>query len=93
MSSAAEASAGMKAIAVVPIHGTANAWKVAEPSDPAANVQERAVTLEIQGNAKDGYHLVMSPAGCFTADTWHETVEDAKDTAHRLFGVPPDSWH
>jgi hypothetical protein len=34
----------------------------------------------------------MSPAGYFTADTWHETVEDAKDAAHRVFGVPPEAW-
>jgi hypothetical protein len=33
----------------------------------------------------------MSPTGYFTADTWHETVEDAKDAAHRLFGVPPEA--
>ena len=82
----------MKAVAVVPIRGSANAWQVAGPADPAATVQERAVTLEILGNAQDGYHLVMSPAGCFTADTWHQTVEEAKDTAHRVFGVPPAGW-
>ena len=28
----------MKAVAVVPIRGTANAWKVAEPSDPLARM-------------------------------------------------------
>jgi hypothetical protein len=77
---------------VVPICGTANAWKVAEPSDPPANVQKRAVALEIQGNVRDGFHLVMSPAGCFTADTWHETVEGAKDTALQLFGVSLGDW-
>jgi hypothetical protein len=82
----------MRAVAVVPIHGTSNAWKVASPTDSPTLVQEREVTLEIQGNARDGYHLVMSPTGCFTADTWHETVEDAKETAHQLFGVPPDRW-
>lgn len=76
----------------MPIRGSGNAWKVAEPSDPPASVQERVVTLEIQGNAADGYHLVMSPAGCFTADTWHESVEDAKDTAAEVFGVLPDEW-
>ena len=82
----------MKAVAVVPIRGTSNAWKVAEPFVPPAQVHERKVTLEIWGNPRDGYHLLMSPAGCFTADTWHETVEDAKDTAQRLFGVPPEGW-
>src|SRR5437773_6015756 len=33
-----------------------------------ARVQKREVALEIQGNAANDYHLVMSPAGCFTAE-------------------------
>jgi hypothetical protein len=82
----------MKADAEVLIRGYANQWKVAEPSDTSALVQKRVVNLEIQGDAKDGYHLVMSPEGCFTADTWHETVEEAKDTALQIFGVSPDQW-
>lgn len=77
---------------MAPMRGSGNAWKVAGPSDPPARVQEREVTLEIRGNAADGYHLVMSPVGCFTADTWHETAEEAKATAAELFGVPPDGW-
>ena len=82
----------MKAVVVVPIRGLGNAWKVAEPSDPPARVEDRVVTLEIQGNAADGYHLVMSPADCFTADTWHESVEDAKASAAEVFGVPSHEW-
>src|SRR4051794_30463291 len=82
----------MKADAEVLIRGYANQWKVAEPSDTSALIQRRVVILKIQGDAKDGYHLVMSPEGCFTADTWHETVEDAKDIAYRIFGVSPDQW-
>ena len=80
----------MKANAVVPISGTYNAWKVAEPPDPTSSVQERAVALEIQGDAKTGYHLIMSPSGCFTADSWHETIEDAMDSALRVFDVLPE---
>ena len=82
----------MRAVAVVPIRGYANAWKVAGAADPRANIQDRVVTLEIVGNPADGYHLLMSPAGCFTADTWHESVEDAKGTAAVAFGVSPDGW-
>jgi hypothetical protein len=82
----------VRALVVVPIYGSGNAWKVAEATDPPAKVQEREVALEIQGSAANGYHLVMSPAGCFTADTWHESIEDAKATAEELFGVPPDRW-
>ena len=82
----------MNASALVFICGTSDAWKVAEPSDPLSAVQEREVLLEIQGDAKNGYHLVMIPKGCFTADTWHPTIEDAIDTAHRLFAVRPEAW-
>ncbi|MFO0952955.1 MAG: hypothetical protein U0835_17745 [Isosphaeraceae bacterium] len=82
----------MKAVVVVPILGWGNAWKVAGPEDPPAKVRDRAVTLEIQGDGASGYHLVMSPAGCLTADTWHESVEDAKVTAEEVFGVSPCGW-
>jgi hypothetical protein len=85
----------MKAVAVVPIRGFSNGWDVVEPDDPPdlpGLVQERQVALEIQGNARNGYHLLMTPAGCFTADTWHPTLEDAKEAARRLFGVPPGGW-
>ena len=77
---------------MVPIRGWGTTWKVAEPSDPPAKVEDRVVTLVIEGNASDGYHLVMSPVGCFTAGTWHESVEDAKATAAEVFGVPPHEW-
>ena len=82
----------MKAVIVVPIRGSRNAWKVAGPSDPPDRIQDRVVALEIQGDGANGYHLVMSPAGCFTADTWHESVADAKETATEVFGVHPDAW-
>jgi hypothetical protein len=82
----------MNACKVALICGTSNAWKVAEPSDPPATTQERVVLLEIRGDEKNGYHLVMSPKGCFIADSWHATIEDALDTAHRLFDVRPDEW-
>jgi hypothetical protein len=74
------------------ISGAGNAWNVAQPSDTAASVRERIVLLEISGDDRDGYHLIMSPEGCFTADTWHECKDDALDTAERLFNVRPDDW-
>jgi hypothetical protein len=82
----------VRAVIVVPIRGSTNTWKVAEVSDRPSAVQDRVVTLEIQGNATDGYHLVISPAGCFTAGTWHQSVEDAKEKAAKMFGVPPNGW-
>ena len=82
----------MKSVVEVLIRGYGNSWKLAEPSDTGDLIQRRVVKLEIQGDGKDGYHLVMSPEGCFTADTWQESLEDAKDTAHRIFGVWSDEW-
>jgi hypothetical protein len=82
----------MKASVVVLISGTSNAWKVAEPSDALATVQRRTVSLEIKGDTFNGYSLIMAPSGCFTADSWHETLEDAMDTAHRLFDVTHEDW-
>jgi hypothetical protein len=83
----------MKAKAVVQICGTTNAWKGAAPSDPVAATRDREVMLEIQGDSKHGYHLIMSPEGCFTADSWHETIGEAKDTAQELFGIHPEAWY
>ena len=82
----------MQASAAVLISGNASTWKVAESFDPQSTVHERTVSLEIQGDAKHGYPLVMTPAGCFAADSWHTTIEDALETAQRLFDVSPDAW-
>jgi hypothetical protein len=94
----------MKSSAVVLIQRTSYAWRVASPipgsvnqlggaaSNPAWPSTERRVELEIQGDPKNGYHLVMSPEGCFTADSWHATLEDALADALGLFGVPIDGW-
>jgi hypothetical protein len=49
----------MKAITEILIRGYGNAWKLAEPSDTGPLVQLRVVELEIQGDGKDGYHLVL----------------------------------
>ena len=82
----------MKAVVVVPILGSGNAWGVAGPTDPPERVRDRAVTLQIEGDGVSGYHLVMSPAGCFTADTWHESIADAKAAAAEVFGVTANAW-
>ena len=82
----------MKASVVVPIRSSANTWSAAKPSDPSAHVRDRRVDLEVEGNPRDGFHLIMSPDGCFTADTWHETAEEAKDAPLQAFGVLLEDW-
>jgi hypothetical protein len=82
----------MKAFVTFPIRSWRNAWKLAVPTDPLEFVQDRQITLEIQSDGATGYHLVVSPEGCFTADTWHESMADAKETARDTFGVAIDAW-
>jgi hypothetical protein len=48
--------------------------------------------LEIVGDNKNGYNLVMSPAGFFTADHWYESKDDALAAASELFGLARESW-
>lgn len=82
----------MRAVVVVPICGSGSGWKVAEPSDPPDRVRSREVALEIRGTVAHGYHLVMSPAGCFSADEWYESIAEAKASAAECFGVAPGAW-
>jgi hypothetical protein len=84
----------MKANAVVLIQGTYG-WRIAVPdvaSDWTYPAQERRVELEIQGDDKWGYHLVMCPEGLSFADSWHATLDDALESARDGFGVPLDAW-
>jgi hypothetical protein len=50
------------------------------------------VLLEIQGDEKNGYHLVKAPDGFLAADSWHRTIGEAQQSARELFGVEPDQW-
>lgn len=72
------------------ITGKENAWGIASSGDATGRCV--SVVLEIQGNAKSGYHLVKSPDGYFTADDWFLTLEEAQSAALEDFGVPLDSW-
>jgi len=74
------------------IWGTRNAWSLSAFADGRDCSCECEVSLEIQGDAKNGYHLVQSPDGFFAADSHHETKEDALETAEELFGVCRHEW-
>jgi hypothetical protein len=74
------------------IWGTRDSWSLVPRKELSQKTEDCAVLLEIQGNEKDGYHLVMSPRGFFTADSWHETRQDATTPARELFGVTPADW-
>lgn len=74
------------------IWGTRNAWSAARTGGPDQPNCECAVELEIQGDDRNGYNLVMSPTGFFTADSWHPTKQDALDAACEIFGVSQAEW-
>ena len=69
-----------------------NSWRIAGADSQLEQVQERAVRLAIQGSDEDGYHLVMSPEGLFTADYWYLTKAEALESARELFGAEPTDW-
>ena len=74
------------------IWGTRNAWSAERTGGPDQPNTECTVQLEIQGDDRNGYNLVMSPEGFFTADSWHPTKNDAIDAACEIFGVSETSW-
>ncbi len=74
------------------IFGTHNSWSLSWRRGFEKAGTECAVRLEIQGDDKNGYHLVKSPEGFFTADDWHATLTEAQRSARELFGVGLDQW-
>ena len=73
------------------VWGSTNAWSLA-PQAGWGEPRECAVEVEIDGDDSSGYHLIMSPVGFFTADSWHETLDDALDAAVESLGIPRDAW-
>lgn len=82
----------IKAQKTVTIWGHSNAWSL-EPETGKSTPSTQSVTeLEIQGDDQNGYNLVMSPEGFFTADYWYESLQEAKESAKELFGVTEREW-
>ena len=80
------------AIAQSRIWGTTNSWSLDPHRGRNEPHQECQVRLEIQGDDESGYHLVMTPTGFFTADSWHATKDEVLKAAETLFGVGRDEW-
>lgn len=74
------------------IYGTANSWSLAAQRGHTSEGHECEVDLEIQGDEKHGFHLVISPAGFFTADSWYESKDSALAAAFELLGVTREKW-
>lgn len=48
--------------------------------------------LEIRESDGGWYLLHLDAAGASFADTWHETLDDAKAQARFEFDIPSDGW-
>ncbi|XAM00775.1 hypothetical protein OT109_05155 [Phycisphaeraceae bacterium D3-23] len=81
-----------RASTTIDVYGYHNAWSVRPGPKSNQEPTRCTVELEIQGDFKNGYHLVMSPEGFFTADAWFETIAEAKQSALVSFGINPDQW-
>lgn len=76
----------------IQVYGTRNSWSLSPHNGMSGMGKFCEVTLEIQGDPQNGYHLEMSPEGFFMADSWHETKQEALDSARELFGVAHNDW-
>jgi hypothetical protein len=82
----------IKAKKTVTIWGTSNAWCLKPETGKKTPSTVSLTELEIQGDEKNGYNLVMSPEGFFTADNWYKSLQEAKKSAEELFGVTDKEW-
>lgn len=74
------------------VWGSRNAWSLSEQAGYKKETPYCSISIEIQGDAKNGFHFVMSPEGFFTADTWHETWEEAIQLGNELFDLNLSDW-
>ncbi|MDG2381931.1 MAG: hypothetical protein P8N76_09670 [Pirellulaceae bacterium] len=74
------------------VWGRKNAWSSSPDSGYRGPGSECDIKLEIEGDDKNGYHLIMSPDGFFTADTWIQTLEEAIRDGEERFGIAPQDW-
>jgi hypothetical protein len=65
---------------------------MAEATDPASEVRTVNIELEVEGDDADGWLVVITPDGCFTADHWFASKAEAIGAAQDVFGAPADGW-
>lgn len=79
------------AFAEARVWGSTNCWSLEGGRLPGDGRTCR-IRLEIQGEEKSGFHLVMEPEGFCAADTWHETEAAAIAAATSLLGLARVAW-
>ncbi len=66
-------------------------WSAADPDDLSATEVEFTFRITSDGNAN--YLLLYESSDKrYSADTWHETVDEAMVVARQSFGIEPDEW-
>lgn len=66
-------------------------WSTADEGTPGSFDLEFRFEVTDDGNAN--YLLVYSSLdGQYSADSWHETLEEAFACAEELFGISPEEW-
>jgi len=77
---------------LVRITGEPNSgWSAADPDD--LNAVEMEFDFFVTSDGDANYLLVYeSIDGRYCADTWHETVEEAKRCAKEAFGLEFEEW-
>jgi hypothetical protein len=78
-----------EALAAMAARCSDEAWDYAEPTP-------RDVPLDIEIEAVDGgYSLIYGAVddSLLSNDTWHETQDDAEESAVVNFGVQAHEWH
>jgi hypothetical protein len=68
-------------------------WLPAGAAIPLPNpVREVDLDFAIESVGAVFLLLVESRDGCVSADTWHETIDDARGQAAAQYGVPREAW-
>jgi hypothetical protein len=57
---------------------------------PARDIE---LDLTIEDDGGSGFlRIFHSSDGSVRGDTWHQTIQDARETARNSFGVPLEAW-
>jgi hypothetical protein len=77
---------------LVRIAGEPNSgWSAADPDD--LNAAELEFNFFVTSDGGSNYLLVYRSVDArYSADTWHETIEDAMACANEAFGIEFDEW-
>jgi len=74
------------------IYGTSNSWSLTETKATPNNVNSANTSIYFEGNDKEGYHLVISPEGYLTADSWYESKKEVIEAAKELLNISELEW-